>query len=114
MLLPRRSHPDREEGISMSLLLTEAPPVAAAAESLREKIHAATARVAVIGLGYVGLPLAHAFARQGFPVCGIDLDPERPARVMAGSSYIEDLPDAELQSVVKSGRLTATNDVSAL
>jgi UDP-N-acetyl-D-glucosamine dehydrogenase len=98
----------------MSLLLTKAPPMAAATESLREKIHSGTARVAVIGLGYVGLPLAHAFARQGFRVCGIDLDPERAARVMAGSSYIEDLPDAELQSVVKNGRLTATNDVSVL
>jgi UDP-N-acetyl-D-glucosamine dehydrogenase len=98
----------------MSLLLTEAPPVAVATESLREKIHAATARVAVVGLGYVGLPLAHAFARQGFSVCGIDLDPERAARVKGGSSYIEDLPDAELKSVVQSGRLTATSDVSVL
>ncbi len=96
----------------MSLLLPDAPPVAV--ETLREKIHTCQARVAVVGLGYVGLPLAAAFARQGFTVCGIDLDTERTSRIMAGSSYIEDLSDAELQEPLRSGRLTATTDVAAL
>jgi UDP-N-acetyl-D-glucosamine dehydrogenase len=96
----------------MSLLLPEAPRVAT--ESLRDKIHSCRARVAVVGLGYVGLPLATAFARQSFTVCGIDLDTERTARINAGSSYIEDLSDAELQEPLQAGRFTATSDVSVL
>ena len=76
----------------MSLLLPDAPT--AVTDTLREKIDHCQARVGVVGLGYVGLPLAVAFARQGFSVCGIDLDAERAARIMAGSSYIEDLDDA--------------------
>jgi UDP-N-acetyl-D-glucosamine dehydrogenase len=96
----------------MTLLLPEAPPVAA--EALREKIDSRRARVAVVGLGYVGLPLAAAFAREGFTVCGIDLDAGRTAQIMAGSSYIEDLSDAELQEPLQAGHLTATTDVSVL
>jgi UDP-N-acetyl-D-glucosamine dehydrogenase len=96
----------------MSLLLPDAP--IAAADALREKIHNCQARVAVVGLGYVGLPLAVAFARQGFPVCGIDLDAERAARIMAGSSYIEDLDDATLRETLAAGRMSATSDVGVL
>jgi UDP-N-acetyl-D-glucosamine dehydrogenase len=107
----RRTRPKREEGTPMTLLLPDAPPVTAA---LEEKIRSRQARVAIVGLGYVGLPLAAAFAHRGFRVCGIDLDPERAARIMAGSSYIEDLSDAELQEPLAAGRLTATTDVSVL
>src|SRR5205823_6593690 len=85
----------------MSLLLPDAP---IATETLREKIHACQARVAVIGLGYVGLPLAVAFADHGFSVVGIELDAERAARIMAGSSYIEDLDDALLQKTLAAGK----------
>jgi UDP-N-acetyl-D-glucosamine dehydrogenase len=95
----------------MSLLLPDAP---IAAETLREKIHNCQARVAIVGLGYVGLPLAVAFARQGFSVCGIDLDTERAARIMAGSSYIEDLDDAVLRETLDGGRFAATSDASVL
>jgi UDP-N-acetyl-D-glucosamine dehydrogenase len=95
----------------MSLLLPDAP---VAAGTLREKIHSCQARVAVVGLGYVGLPLAVAFADHGFPVCGIDLDAERTARLMQGSSYIEDLEDALLQKTLAAGKMTATTDVSVL
>jgi UDP-N-acetyl-D-glucosamine dehydrogenase len=96
----------------MSLLLPEAPSVAA--ETLREKIHNCQARVGVAGLGYVGLPLAVAFAQQGFSVCGIDLDAERTARLSAGSSYIEDLEDKALQEAMKAGRFRATTDAAVL
>jgi UDP-N-acetyl-D-glucosamine dehydrogenase len=85
-----------------------------AADALRERIDRCQARLGVVGLGYVGLPLAVAFARQGFSVCGIDVDAERAARIMAGSSYIEDLEDRQLQDVVASERLRATNDVTLL
>jgi UDP-N-acetyl-D-glucosamine dehydrogenase len=96
----------------MSLLLPEAPTVSA--EALREKIDTQQARVAVIGLGYVGLPLAVAFARKGFTVRGIDLDAERAARIMAGSSYIEDLDDADLKEPLAAGRFLATTDFAVL
>jgi len=95
----------------MSLLLPDAP---IATETLREKIHACQARVAVIGMGYVGLPLAVAFADRGFSVVGIELDAERAARIMAGSSYIEDLDDALLQKTLAAGKMSATTDVSVL
>jgi UDP-N-acetyl-D-glucosamine dehydrogenase len=101
----------------MSLLLPDAPSPAGrvpATETLREKIHTCQARVAVIGLGYVGLPLAVAFADRGFSVVGIELDTERAARIMAGSSYIEDLDDALLQKTLAAGKMSATTDVSVL
>jgi UDP-N-acetyl-D-glucosamine dehydrogenase len=56
--------------------------------------------VAVLGLGYVGLPLAVAFARRGFHVRGIDVDAARVARLRAGSSHIRDVPDAALRAVL--------------
>jgi len=54
---------------------------------LLEKIHTHTAQVAIIGLGYVGLPLAVAFAEAGFPVVGIDVDDRKVAALQRGESY---------------------------
>jgi UDP-N-acetyl-D-glucosamine dehydrogenase len=68
----------------------------------------------VIGLGYVGLPLAVAFAESGARVVGVDLDARRVAAVAAGRSFIEDVPAATLASLVRAGRLDATDDVTAL
>jgi UDP-N-acetyl-D-glucosamine dehydrogenase len=65
-----------------------------------------TARVGVVGLGYVGLPLAVAFARRGFKVTGIESHPGRTAAIRAGRSYIEDVDSAELKRLVKQGFLT--------
>lgn len=70
--------------------------------------------VAVIGLGYVGLPLALSFAESGLSVAGVDVDPTRPSRIMSGSSYIDDVSDERLQKVIRSGSFTATIDPSAL
>lgn len=70
--------------------------------------------VAVIGLGYVGLPLALSFAESGLSVVGVDVDPTRPSRIMSGSSYIDDVSDERLQKVIRSGSFTATIDPSAL
>lgn len=66
--------------------------------------------IAVIGLGYVGLPLAAAFAEAGHTVVGIDVDPRRAGDVARGVSHTNDLPTERLKPLVKAGRLTATTD----
>lgn len=82
------------------------------AELLRDRIMRKTARVGVIGLGYVGLPLAVEFARAGFEVVGIDLQPSRVDRFNRGESYIRDVPTDVFRPLVESGRLRATTDFS--
>ncbi len=84
------------------------------AKVLAEKIGARTARVGVVGLGYVGLPLAVEFAKAGFPVTGIDISEEKTRRVNAGDSYVGDIPSAVLAPLVASGRLRATCDFAAV
>ncbi len=66
-----------------------------------------SARVGIIGLGYVGLPEAVMFAQAGFPVTGFDLDKERIDKVNAGESYIADVPSEALAPLVRSGQLRA-------
>ena len=83
------------------------------AEALTQRL-AATPIVGLIGLGYVGLPLAVAFAESGATVIGLDVDPTRVARVRAGASFVEDVPTSTLAGLVTAGRLTATDDVAAL
>jgi UDP-N-acetyl-D-glucosamine dehydrogenase len=86
----------------------------ATAQILADKIATRRARVGVVGLGYVGLPLAVEFARAGFTVTGIDVSEEKARRVNAGDSYIGDIPSAVLAPLVESGRLRATTDFSAV
>lgn len=81
---------------------------------LLNKIESKQARLGVIGLGYVGLPLAVEFARAGFGVVGFDVDERKVAELMAGRSYIPDVPSAHLAEVVKSGRFVATTDPARL
>ena len=82
--------------------------------SLIEKIHNKTARPAVIGLGYVGLPLAVEFARSGFGVTGIDVDEDKVNSINKGISYIPDIDSEVLKELVKKERLKATGDYSIL
>jgi UDP-N-acetyl-D-glucosamine dehydrogenase len=82
--------------------------------TLREKIDSRTARIGVIGLGYVGLPLAVEFAKAGFDVTGFDVDASKVAELNAGRSYILDVPTGEVADRVRAGRLRATTDMSAL
>ena len=63
---------------------------------LQEKIRSRTAKVGIIGLGYVGLPLAAEFARQGFRVTGIDLETKKVDQANGGTSYIGDVPSVEI------------------
>jgi len=81
---------------------------------LREKIISKQAHICVIGLGYVGLPLAVELARIGFPVTGLDVNGERVAALRAGRSYIQDVESAAVDQLIKSGRLTATTDYEVL
>jgi UDP-N-acetyl-D-glucosamine dehydrogenase len=83
------------------------------AARLRERL-AGQPTVGVIGLGYVGLPLAVAFAESGAIVVGVDADARRVSGVNAGASFVEDVPSAALQAAVGAGRLTATGEIGAL
>ena len=78
------------------------------------KIDDRTAHVVIIGLGYVGLPLAVEFAEAGFRVTGIDLDPERCELVRSGLSYILDVEEGRLARQVEAGRLDATENAAVL
>jgi UDP-N-acetyl-D-glucosamine dehydrogenase len=81
---------------------------------LLERIAAREARVGIVGVGYVGLPLAVVFAEAGFHVTGIDLSAERVAQINAGSSYIADIPSEAVARLRAEGRIDATTDFSAL
>ncbi len=87
--------------------------MAATADALRQRL-AGAPTVGVVGLGYVGLPLAVAFAESGATVVGVDLDPQRVAAVRAGRSFVEDVPSETLGRLVAAGRLGAGDDVAAL
>ena len=81
---------------------------------LLNRIRSKEARLGVIGLGYVGLPLAVEFARAGFSVVGYDVSADRVADIQAGRSYIPDVPSDHLAEVVKSGHLVATTSPDVL
>jgi len=97
-----------------TLTTAQAAPANAIAEALAEKIRAKTARVGVVGLGYVGLPLAVEFAKAGFHVTGIDVTAGKVERINKGDSYVQDVPTAELAPLVAQGLLKATTDFSAV
>lgn len=99
--------------ISEQIERTSEQPSSAAA-NLRERITKKTARVGVLGLGYVGLPLAVEFASAGFEVVGIDVQRSKVDQFNAGRCYIKDVSDDTFNSLVKSGRLSATTDYSAI
>jgi UDP-N-acetyl-D-glucosamine dehydrogenase len=85
-----------------------------AADALLQRIRSHRARTGVIGLGYVGLPLAVEFARAGFRTTGIDLDATKIARLTAGESYIDDVPTADVAELTGAGQLSATTSFDAL
>jgi UDP-N-acetyl-D-glucosamine dehydrogenase len=97
--------------MQMSSVQTETQ---SSAKLLEEKIRTRKAKVGIVGLGYVGLPLAVEFAKAGFTVTGIDLSDLKIAQVNAGDSYIGDIPSAILAPLVQSGKLKATSDFSVV
>jgi hypothetical protein len=81
-----------------------------AAEALRDKLSTRTARVGVVGLGYVGLPLAVELARAGFRTTGIDVDRRKVDAINRGESYILDVPTSDVARFRAAERLDATTD----
>jgi len=81
---------------------------------LLERLRLRQATVGVVGLGYVGLPLAVEFARGGLNVVGIDLDARKVAALESGHSYIPDVPSSDISSLVSAGQLRATTDFAVV
>jgi UDP-N-acetyl-D-glucosamine dehydrogenase len=82
--------------------------------ALHEKIETRQARVGIVGLGYVGLPLAIEFAESGFSVTGFEVDPRRIRRLMNGESYIEDVSTGAVRAVIEKRRFGATTNFGRL
>jgi len=93
---------------------TETATATTIASQLAEKIANKTARVGIIGLGYVGLPLAVEYAKAGFSVTGIDLIESKVERINAGDSYVQDIAAADVAALVETGKLRATRDFSVV
>jgi len=81
-------------------------------DSIMKKIEGKTVKVGIIGLGYVGLPLAVSFAHRGVEVLGFEKSVKKADSVNAGRNYIGDVKDEEMAAAVKAGKLTATTDFS--
>lgn len=82
--------------------------------SLKDRIAAREARVATVGLGYVGLPLALTISESGFPTTGLDLNESRVAAINAGERVISYFPEGRIRDAVGTGRFSATSDFSVL
>ena len=80
--------------------------------TLMDKISRREARVAVIGLGYVGLPLILGFAHAGFPVLGLDTDPQKITKLRAGQSYFKHIPPQAIAAALNKGRFETDSDLS--
>jgi UDP-N-acetyl-D-glucosamine dehydrogenase len=82
--------------------------------SLVDRLTAREALLGVVGLGYVGLPVAVTFGEAGFPVVGVDTDSHRVAAIEEGRSYLHDVPDERVESARRSGKLRATTSYRRL
>src|SRR5262245_37571972 len=89
-------------GASVAVAPGTDSPAGEAAGALAGKLSARRATVAVIGMGYVGLPLACEFARAGFSVVGIDVDAAKVEGIRGGRSHVQDVPDTQLGPLVES------------
>jgi UDP-N-acetyl-D-glucosamine dehydrogenase len=98
----------------MTTTTTPPRPLTGAAEALRQRLADRTAHVGVVGLGYVGLPLAVEFARAGFRTTGIDLDQRKVEAIGRGESYIQDVATADVAGFQRAGRLSATMNAAVV
>ena len=83
-------------------------------EQLKKRIEKREFQIAVIGLGYVGLPLALSFAQEGFPVSGLDKDPQKVKALNEGRSYVDDIPCNQVEEALKRGFSATTRESEAL
>ena len=74
-------------------------------ETLVNSLRDHTARIGILGLGYVGLPLAAAFGEAGFQIIGIDPDPRKVNSINKGESYIQDVPSEQISQAGQSGQV---------
>src|SRR5215470_7151210 len=81
---------------------------------LLDRIQRRQARIGIIGLGYVGLPLAVEFARAGFDVTGFDIDEAKLRELRACRSYVPDVPDSQIAEAVHAGKLHVASDMRGL
>jgi UDP-N-acetyl-D-mannosaminuronate dehydrogenase len=91
---------------------SEPPPLSESAARLADKLRSRNARCGVIGLGYVGLPLAVELGHAGFSVVGFDVDQAKVDQINEGKSYIQDVPSDQVAGLVTAGKLCATSDFS--
>ena len=98
----------------MSNELRSGSPIGLVADDLKGRIASRSATIAVIGCGYVGLPLLAAFGHAGFCVIAIDADPRKVDALMRGTSYIQDVPSDAVARLVKERRLRVTSDYDLL
>ena len=100
----------------MNIRTTDQPvtPLQSASEAFIAGAKAASLRIGIIGMGYVGLPLAKAFVRRNFDVTGFDIDENRVEQLNAGRSYIQHIPDERVRAAVETGRFAATSDLARL
>src|SRR5690348_3381603 len=84
------------------------------AANLQDQLQTRKAMVGVVGLGYVGLPLLVELARAGYEAVGFDLDTRKVAAIHEGRSYIADVPQNDVSSLVATGRLRATTDFAEI
>src|SRR5713101_3434441 len=94
--------------------MTNSPTATHAPDALRDKFRTRTAIIGVMGLGYVGLPLAVSFARAGFETLAFEVDRDRLQALSAGHSYIGDLSNDELQAVIADRKFAVTDDSARL
>ncbi len=94
--------------------MSETPVLSDCAQSLATRIRKKQARVGVIGLGYVGLPLVRELAEAGFQVTGFDIDPDKIQLLRKGKSYIGHIPSSLIQRLSDEGQFLATADFSRL
>jgi UDP-N-acetyl-D-glucosamine dehydrogenase len=99
------------EAVSVLQHEAECPPLA---RELKQKIHERSAKAGVVGLGYVGLPLALEMAQAGFQVTGIDLVKEKVELVNQGTSYVLDVPSESVMSTVSANKMRATQSLAAV
>lgn len=100
----------------MSLHVTEqiSPQVQSTVHPFIRHIQAKTAKIGIIGLGYVGLPLAHAFISSGYRVLGFDVDQSKVDSLLGGKSYIRHIPGSRIESWVKNDTFFPTSDMKLL
>jgi UDP-N-acetyl-D-glucosamine dehydrogenase len=92
----------------------QTPEVSSTFRQLADKIQDKKARVGIVGLGYVGLPLAVEYAKAGFSVTGVDVQQSKVAALNSGTSYVQDISTSDIEPLIRSGKLSASTDFSVI